>query len=191
LKLFYTFITYIFNPLLVAPYSFGLIIYNDLTIISKHLIFIVCILFSNIFPLITIIYFIRIDRLSSLDAPIREQRVGILAIAAIYYALGFLILLYFNVSPIIKGLMFCYAFNTALVWKITMHWKISIHMIGLGGPFIALWFSGFQYPFIMGIIIILVSISRFMLKAHTASQIISGTILAMSLAYIQLTFLFL
>jgi membrane-associated phospholipid phosphatase len=87
--------------------------------------------------------------------------------------------------------MFCYAINTAIVWGITIYWKISIHMVGIGGPIIALWFSGYNHPIIMGVIIILVGIARIILRAHTPAQVITGTIFAMVLAYVELTLLFL
>ena len=87
--------------------------------------------------------------------------------------------------------MFCYALNTAIVWRITMFWKISIHMIGLGGPIVALWLAGFEYPLAMGFTVMLLSISRVVLKAHSPSQVIVGTILAMGLAFLELTYLFL
>ena len=87
--------------------------------------------------------------------------------------------------------MFCYAINTAIVWQITRYWKISIHMIGVGGPIVALWIYGFNYPLIMLTIIIVVSISRIALNAHTPTQVVAGTALAMILAYFELTYLFL
>ena len=64
-------------------------------------------------------------------------------------------------------------------------------MIGLGGPIVALWLSGFEYPLAMGLALILVATSRLFLKAHTISQVIAGTFLAMGLAYFELTYLFL
>ena len=64
-------------------------------------------------------------------------------------------------------------------------------MIGLGGPIVALWLAGYKYPFLMGTALVAVGASRLFLKAHTFSQIIVGTILAMGLAYFELTYLFL
>ena len=87
--------------------------------------------------------------------------------------------------------MFCYALNTAVVWLITLKWKISIHAIGLGGPLVALWLHGFHYPIFMGTLLVLVCTSRVLLKAHTPSQVITGSALAMGLAYIELNLLFL
>ncbi len=184
-------ISALLNPLLVAPISFGIIIYSDGTIDAKNPLFLTSFFFTSALPLITIFYFKHLGKISSLDAPIKEQRIQLLAIAAIYNALGFLLLTYLGAPPIIRGLMFCYALNTAIVWRITMLWKISIHMIGLGGPIVALWLAGFEYPLAMGFTLMIVSISRVVLKAHTPSQVIVGTMLAMGLALLELTYLFL
>ena len=184
-------ISALLNPLLVAPISFGIIIYSDGTIDAKNPLFLTSFFFTSALPLITIFYFKHLGKISSLDAPIKEQRIQLLAIAAIYNALGFLLLSYLEAPPIVRGLMFCYALNTAIVWRITMLWKISIHMIGLGGPIVALWLAGFEYPLAMGFTLMIVSISRVVLKAHTPSQVIVGTMLAMGLALIELTYLFL
>ena len=64
-------------------------------------------------------------------------------------------------------------------------------MIGLGGPIVALWLAGYKYPLLMVAVLVIVGASRLFLKAHTFPQIIVGTILAMGLAYFELTFLFL
>ena len=184
-------ISTIINPLLVAPLSFAIMIYHDTSLEMKHLSFCISILFTNILPLITIYNFIQSGKVSSFDAPIKEQRIELLAIAAIYYAIGFVLLWYMDAPPIVTGLMFCYAINTAIVWRITMVWKISIHMIGLGGPIVALWLAGYKYPLMMGTALVAVGASRLFLKAHTFPQIIVGTILAIVLAYFELTYLFL
>ena len=184
-------ISALLNPLLVAPISFGIIIYSDGAIDAKNPLFLTSFFFTSALPLITIFYFKHLGKISSLDAPIKEQRIQLLAIATIYNALGFLLLTYLGAPPIIRGLMFCYALNTAIVWRITMLWKISIHMIGLGGPIVALWLAGFEYPLAMGFTLMIVSISRVVLKAHTPSQVIVGTMLAMGLALLELTYLFL
>ncbi len=184
-------ISSIINPLIVAAFTFGILIYSNPSIQTKNTLFLISFLATTILPLITILYFIKLGKVTSIDAPIKEQRIQLLAIASIYHSLGFILLAYLGASPIVRGLMFCYAINTAIVWKITIYWKISIHMVGLGGPIVALWLVGYQHPLIMAMTIILVSISRLILKAHTPNQIIAGIILAMGLAYLELTYLFL
>jgi len=56
---------------------------------------------------------------------------------------------------------------------------------------VALWFHGIQYPFGMAASLALVCMSRIILKAHTPLQVLTGAGLAMSLAYIELSLLFL
>ena len=191
LNTFSKIISIIINPLFVAPLSFAILIYLDASLEMKHIFFSISVLCTNILPLITIYNFIRLGKISSFDAPIKEQRIELLAIAAIYNAVGFMLLWYLGAPTIVNGLMFCYAVNTAIVWRITMAWKISIHMIGLGGPIVAIWLAGYEYPLLMGSILVTVGVSRLFLKAHTFSQIIVGMILAMGLSYFELTYLFL
>jgi membrane-associated phospholipid phosphatase len=87
--------------------------------------------------------------------------------------------------------MFCYALNTAIVWRITKYWKISIHLVGIGGPVVALWIHGYKFPILMAITIFIIAISRVRLGAHTVAQVIAGTALAIILAYLELSYLFL
>jgi len=191
LKIIAKTISIILNPLVVAPCTFGILIYTGEENSRNHIIFIISIFVTNIIPFLTILYFRKLNKITALEVPIREQRVQILAIAAIYNSLGFVLLNFLGATPIVKGLMFCYALNTFIVWAITIYWKISIHMFGLGGPIIALWLSGFQSPLLMAFVLILVSIARLILKIHTPTQVLIGAILAMGLAYIELKFLFL
>ena len=177
--------------MIVAPVTFLLLVYSDNTHSSRHLIFFTTFFFSTLTSIITVLYLKKINKISDLDASIREQRIQPLAIGAIYHGIGFLALWALNATPIVKGLMFCYALNTAVVWFITLKWKISIHAIGLGGPLVALWLHGFHYPIFMATLLLIVCTSRVILKAHTPSQVITGSALAMSLAYIELNLLFL
>ena len=183
--------SFLLHPMVVAPFTFALLTYTGEEHSSNHIIFFTAFFFSTLLSTITVIYLKRSGKITDLDASIREQRVQPLVLGAIYHGIGFLILWYLNAAPIIQGLMFCYAVNTAIVWLITMKWKISIHAIGLGGPLVALWFHGIQYPFGMAASLVLVCMSRIILKAHTPLQVLTGAGLAMSLAYIELSLLFL
>ena len=183
-------ISVIFNPLAVSPFVFYILIFNDHNS-NNYLFFFIAVFFSSVLPFSSILYFKKIGKISSLEAPIRKQRLELLIISSLYNSIAFVLLNYFDASNIVKGLMFCYAINTAITWLITRYWKISIHMIGLGGPFVALFLSGYNNLFLMTVIIILVYFSRIKLKAHNHAQLIAGTFLAMVLAYIELRYLFL
>ena len=183
-------ISVIFNPLIISPFVFYILIFNDHNS-NNYLFFFIAVLFSSVLPFSSILYFKKIGKISSLEAPIREQRLELLMMSSLFNSVAFVLLNYFDASNIVQGLMFCYAINTAVTWLITRYWKISIHMIGLGGPFVALLLSGYNNLFLMTVIIILVYFSRIKLKAHNHAQLIAGTFLAMVLAYIELRYLFL
>tara|TARA_B100001996_G_C18602845_1_gene570555 strand:+ start:461 stop:1033 length:573 start_codon:yes stop_codon:yes gene_type:complete len=183
-------ISVIFNPLVIAPFAFYVLIFNDHSP-NNYLLFLIALFFSSVLPFSSILYFKKIGKISSLEAPIREQRLELLIISSLYNSIAFGLLNYFHASDIVQGLMFCYAINTAITWLITRYWKISIHMIGLGGPFVALILSGYNNLFLMAIIIILVYLSRIKLRAHNHAQLIAGTFLAVALAYVELKYLFL
>ena len=183
-------ISIIFNPLVISPFVFYILIFNDHDN-NNYLFFLIAVFFSSILPFTSILYFKKIGKISSFEAPIRKQRLELLIISSLFNSIAFVLLNYFDASDIVQGLMFCYAINTAITWLITRYWKISIHMIGLGGPFVALLLSGHNNLFLMALIIILVYSSRIKLKAHNHAQLIAGTFLAMVLAYVELRYLFL
>jgi len=183
-------ISVVFNPLMISPFTFSILIFNANNP-NNYLLFFISIVFTTILPFSTILYYKKKGKISSYEAPIREQRLQLLVISSIYNLIGFVLLNYYDASAIVQGLMFCYAMNTAITWIITRYWKISIHMIGLGGPFIALNLAGYNNSIIMVAIIILVYFSRIKLKAHNHLQLIAGTFLAIILSYIELTYLFL
>ena len=183
-------ISLIFNPLVIAPFTFYILIFSNYNA-NNYFLFSITFFFSSALPFISILYFKKIGKISSFEAPIRKQRLELLIISSLYNAIAFGLLKYFQAPDIVQGLMFCYAFNTLITWLITRYWKISIHMIGLGGPFVALILSGYDHLFLMAITIILVYFSRFKLRAHNHAQLITGTFLAILLAYVELRYLFL
>jgi membrane-associated phospholipid phosphatase len=80
--------------------------------------------------------------------------------------------------------------NTIITILITRYWKISIHAMGVGGPIAVLWLAEFQYPIPALLILIAVSYSRVILKAHTILQAVAGALLGLVLTYSQLNFFF-
>jgi len=91
-------------------------------------------------------------------------------------------------DPLVRGLMFCYMTNTLMTIIITKYWKISIHAMGVAEPLAALWIAGFQFPLIAIAILVSVSYSRVLLKAHTGLQVTAGSIAGFVITYGQLYF---
>jgi membrane-associated phospholipid phosphatase len=114
-----------------------------------------------------------------------------LFLGILYSGAGFLVLSFLNAGNLTQGLMFCYMINTALIMVITRYWKISIHAAGVAAPIVALWVHGAHFPILMSGMMILVGLSRVILKAHSVSQVFAGHLLGLLLTWIQLHLFFL
>jgi membrane-associated phospholipid phosphatase len=69
---------------------------------------------------------------------------------------------------------------------INLHWKISIHAMGIAGPLTALIYLFGLPGLILTLIVPLVGWSRVYLKRHTPWQVIIGTILGFVLTATQI-----
>ena len=170
---------------------FTIIIFDN-TIIhsSAHSILLTCFLFSNVLPIITLLFLQKKGIISDLDASIRQERIMPLFLGVVYAVLGFLSLHIQEAGMLIKGLMFCTITNTIVIIIITQYWKISIHTMGVSGLLSVLWIHGLEYPVIMLIILLLVSTSRVIMKAHTIPQVTIGSLLGLILTLIQIHYFF-
>ncbi len=190
-KYFSILISIIFHPLIISIYTFFILIYhNEHNIKNDNEIFIICLLFSTIIPIITVLFLKYKNLISDLDASVKEQRILPLLLAVLYSTLGFISLKYFDANYLVKGLMFCYITNTIVTIIITKYWKISIHTMGVTAPISILYIAGYHYLITMLSITILVGISRIILKAHNLNQVIAGSFLGFILTYIQINLFF-
>lgn len=178
----------ILHPFIVELTTFSFL---SLSLAKNNLLIIFLSIIPAFLVLFSAIYLKYIGQLSDYNGKIREERLLLISLSVIYHGLGFLLLQFFNSPLIVQGLMFCYSLNTAFVWIITTKWKISIHTIGLGGPLVALYISGIHYPIFMFSLILILCISRLILKVHTPMQVLIGTLFSISFAYLQLKYLFL
>ena len=101
-------ISVIFNPLIIAPFTFYILIFNDHNA-DNYFFFLIAFFFSSALPFISILYFKKIGKISSFEAPIRKQRLELLIISSLYNTIAFGLLKYFQAPDIVQGLMFCYA----------------------------------------------------------------------------------
>ncbi len=123
------------------------------------------------------------------DASIKEERTLPFSIAIIFYVIGFLILIYFEVNIILIAFWFCYISNTIIAIFINKYWKISAHAMSAAGPFAALTFVFGLYALIFGIIVVIVGWARIRLQCHSFAQVFAGGVLAFTSTYIQIYFI--
>lgn len=152
---------------------------------ASFLLQIIWLLFLTLYilPLIIAGMYIGSIHIFKLNTPPKQQRLFLLIITTIIYSYATLSITYLEILTAIKLNIIICAITMALSLAVTFFWKISLHMIGIGGFIglqIALAAHGYTLyaPFI-GFSFLLAGIiaaSRLYLNAHTPYQIYIGFI---------------
>jgi membrane-associated phospholipid phosphatase len=180
-------ISVIFQPLLIPTYGF-IILFSLNTFFSllinpaaKWMILGVVFLTTFLFPAVMIYFMMRLGMISSLNLRNRQERVLPFLITGIFYYLVYYMLKQLQISPIYNYFMIGTTLVVVVAMIINFFWKISIHMISLGGVlglFLGLTFVMMidLTPLLILIIFIsgLVGYSRLQLRAHTPAQVYTG-----------------
>lgn len=145
-------------------------------------------IFGLSLPLVVIYYLRKKGKLSDNNATIKEERNIPYIYAIVFSFLGVCLSAYLKLNPFLIMLWMVYLYCSIIILKINQYWKISAHALGAAIPLGALIVIGEKLPIIVSIVLlILISISRIILKVHTKLQVILGAILGLIVSY---TFLF-
>ncbi|MGQ8337613.1 phosphatase PAP2 family protein [Sunxiuqinia sp. A32] len=124
------------------------------------------------------------------------DRVLPLLFSSVYYFLGYYFLGKAPVYPVYRIFLISTILIIVLLMLISMKWKISNHMAGIGGltgAILALSFRmGINTSLLIGVLIIiagLVGTSRLHLNKHNALQIYAGYFLGFAVNYLVLIFI--
>jgi hypothetical protein len=141
-------------------------------------------IFTIIFPIIVSIIFVKTNKVESLKMNIREERGGPILSFIFIMIIGFPIFIRIaQLSSFLTAMYVSTIVILAFAYFISKKWKISLHMMGIGGAtgsFIALnyIFGGLYYWVICFITLSgLLAFSRLDLKAHNRPQVYAGFIL--------------
>ena len=187
-------ISVILQPLLIPTYGF-IILFGMNTVFSlsinpsqKWMIMSVVFLTTILFPAIMIFFLMKMGVISSLNLRSRQERVLPFLITGIFYYLVYYMLKQLQISPIYSYFMIGTTFVIVVAMIINFFWKISIHMISMGGMLGA--FLGLSFvmmidltPLLLLIIFAsgLVGFARLQLNAHTPAQVYSGFVAGFAL----------
>ncbi len=159
-------------------------------IVMKAVHFFTALSFSMIIPFLYIFYLKKKGHLKNVDITERMQRLNPFAFSILSYFAGFFVLGFFDAPLHVQGLMFCYGSNTLLVMLVTRWWKVSVHTTGIAGPLVALTFGFGPMVYTYYPLIILVGLSRIVLKRHTVMQVLAGGLMGLSLTALQFSMFF-
>lgn len=180
-------ISYLFHPLLIPTYAFITLFsvnaYFSLIIPypSKLRILLLIFIITFVFPLLIILFFRSRKMISSLQMSDRHDRIYPYIITGIFFSLAFYLIQGIQISPIFKYFALGSAILLFVAFLINFLWKISIHMIAIGG-FTGM-ILGLSWIYLINNVLILygcilvsglVGFARLKLETHTNAQVYAG-----------------
>lgn len=156
---------------------------KDIAIFTISTVFIA----TSILPIIIAVALKKAGIISSLHMPKKEERSIPFILTSLCYFGAYYYLRYYVDLPL-NGLIFYFiffgVFATILGFFVTLSWKISVHMIGVGGVVGILTLLSKQgdevliIPLIVSFIVAgLIGFGRLQLGAHNIKQVIAGFLL--------------
>lgn len=188
-------ISTVFQPFLMPTYGVMLLfVYTYFGVMYAHRFWLIVapvFLFSFLIPAILIIMLYRMGLVSDLSIKVRRQRFIPYLITLLSY--GAMLIFYFRMQMPTWFLMMIAApiAIVILATLITLVWKISAHMFGIGGLIGgAMSVSYFversnPYYLFMGLFVLagLIGSSRLLLKHHSLSQVNAGFLLGFIITF--------
>ncbi|MBR8534749.1 PAP2 family protein [Carboxylicivirga sediminis] len=190
MRTFSKIISTVFHPMLIPTLGLFLIFnigghFSYLPLDHKRIIYLIVFLSTCALPLSLMPLFMLLGVIKSIYMKNRQERILPTVFTGIFYCLGYFFLSRIPVVPsFIQSFMLATIIAIAIALLITLFWKISMHMIGIGGLTGALLALSFRFGldiwilFSLAIIIAgMVGTARLYLKAHTPAQVHTGFIL--------------
>jgi hypothetical protein len=196
MKSFSQFISAVFQPLLMPIFGVMLLfIYTSFGVVHKHQFWQIitpAVAFSFALPAILIYLLYRLRVVSDLSLTKRHERFFPYVITLVSYSAMILFYSRMQMPRWFMMLMAATVLIMAIAILITLLWKISAHMIGIGGLIGgAMSVSYFveranPYFMFMGLFLLagLVGTSRLILKRHTFPQVIAGFALGFVVSFV-------
>ena len=185
-KLMAKIISVILHPMFMPVYGM-LILFNSGTFLSylpgpaKRIVLIIIVVNTIILPLSVVPFYLTQKVIKSIHMDTSRERIIPLTMNSIFYYLGFYLLNRLQIPDLIKMYLLASFSVVVVTLFVSLKWKISIHMIGIGGLTGAIisisWHLGVDMKAIwMGLILCsgLTGFARLELNKHTPAQVYSG-----------------
>lgn len=132
-------LSYLLHPLLMPVLSLWLALELDLHLgyflpeQSRWALLGMMALMTIGFPLTSAMLLRRAGVIGSLEMPLRSERLAPYALTLVYYGMTLYLLLRMRLHPLAIALFGGATLALLLTLAITLRWKISAHMVGIGG----------------------------------------------------------
>lgn len=198
---FSLFVSYLFHPLLIPTYLL-LILFNSDTYMayvlsdSLQLIILVTVLvLTCIMPILSSFLLLRKQGVKNLMMEEKQERNLPFFFTLLYYIACFYFLQKLPVPSFIKVLILAATFSIGVALLINFFWKISVHMIGMGGLTGALYslsvilYGNFQMEILLAFILSgVVGSARLQKESHSPAQLYTGFIAGFMCEFIFISY---
>ncbi len=185
------------HPLFMPLYAFGLLIYTNpyinmmITETSKYFTLGILLVFTIILPILTSVLFKLFGLIDSLYMKTAKERRWPFLLTLIWYYMGIQLLTRIYVPQSFLLLMIGATSIVGVALVITSRWKISIHMLGIGGVIGAIIGISQRFQFDHSILLIalilfagLIGYSRLKTNSHNYRQVYAGFIVGIAVEWI-------
>ena len=185
------------HPLFMPLYAFGLLIYTNpyinmmITETSKYFTLGILLVFNIILPILTSVLFKLFGLIDSLYMKTAKERRWPFLLTLIWYYMGIELLTRIYVPQSFLLLMIGATSIVGVALVITSRWKISIHMLGIGGVIGAIIGISQRFQFDHSILLIalilfagLIGYSRLKTNSHNFRQVYAGFIVGIAVEWI-------
>jgi len=173
------------HPVFIPTITLAIISTKFLNVIilsnQLNIIIIGTVIFTLLFPLLSILYLLFTKRIKSLQIEEKEERILPILITIIWMLIGYYFLnSILEYAPIVKSIYLGMITTLVITLFITKYWKISLHMAAIGGCWGVFLNLQYIYGGVMNYVILILILSGFLgysraiLKAHNMRQIYSG-----------------
>ena len=179
--------SYLFHPLLMPLYAIAILFNTNnylayaITPAVQKIIYIVVFTTTYLLPSLTAMLLVNRGKINSLQMEQSRERNVPFIITVVCYVACFYLLQKIPMVRIFGYAILAAALAILISFLINLKWKISIHMVGIGGLMGLLYVFSQQlhFNFLLPIIIITIvagalGTSRLMMSAHVPSQIYVG-----------------
>lgn len=183
-------LSYLLHPVLMPVLTVALAMYVDPPLVyfvppqARWVMLAMLAVMTIAFPVTSTLLLIRAGLVQDLQMPTRQERLAPYFLTLLHFCLAYYLFRQSPAHPALHAILFGTILATALTLVITFFWKISAHMVGIGGLVGSLTALSALHglavsPLISGTIILggLLGTARLLTSDHTQGQIIAGALL--------------
>jgi len=180
-------ISNLLSPMAVSlPFIFLVALYHATSLFSAIEYTCMTLFFLTVGPMLYILYGVRTGKFTDIDVSVRSQRAKPFLFGLTSALIGLLVLTLIGAPRDLQTVLLACILIGILYMAITLKWKISIHASSLAGALTMLTALYGTVVLPAFSLVVLLSWSRVVLRRHTLSQVVAGSLVSMVLASVVL-----